>query len=54
MGIDSKDVFNEAYYAAIEEGRSEDEAAAIAHEKMVDHEAALVDAAYERWKYRDL
>ena len=54
MNKDRKEVFSEAYYDAIEDGKSEAEAEKIASEKLTDHEASMIDEAMEILKYIEI
>lgn len=49
-----KDAFNEAYYNAIEDGKSKEDAEKIADNAVIEFEANLIDMAKDAWKYRDM
>lgn len=51
MERDYKEVFNEEYYNAIEDGKTEDEAAKIAQEKVIDYWSSMADDLRDRLKY---
>lgn len=50
MRRDYKEVFQDFYDEAIEEGKTDDEAGKIALDKMTDYYAGLADDAHDRAK----
>lgn len=51
---DYKEVSSDAYYEAIENGATEDEAHKAAQQALEDWSAARADAAKDAWKERGL
>ena len=54
MKFDFKEVWQDFYDEAIEQGMSEDDAEFYAQENAVDHMAQLADDAHDRAKERGL
>jgi hypothetical protein len=51
---DRKEIFNEAYYEALENGKSQEQAEKIANNAMEDRESAMIDEAMDILKYANL